>query len=137
MLVKLRPHAQRQQGVAIVTALFYMALAATLAVGMAFSQRLNIKRLEHVLDSDREVQSAELVVAWAQQILQQKVKNQTEDYDGLDQDWAQAMEEQKVGDLSISGRIIDGERFFNLNNLIKLNPVGKGSKGTKSFLREF
>lgn len=107
---------QRQNGVALITALLITAVATVAAVAMAARQQLDIRRAGNVIDVDRAYMFALGVEDWAKQILiRDRKDNQT---DNLEEDWATILPPLSVEGGTVAGRIEDMQGLFNLNNLI-------------------
>ena len=86
----------RQQGVAIITALLIVALAASTAAFMAWQQNLWLRQVENLQDMVRAKSAA---------------------LGGID--WARDVGAIPVEEGAISGRIVDQQGLFNLNNLVR------------------
>lgn len=107
---------QRQQGVALITALLISALVTVAAVAMASRQQLDIRRTGNMLEADQAYMYALAGEAWAVQILRQD--RQTTQIDSLDEEWAFKIPPLPVEGGMVSGSIEDLQGRFNLNNLI-------------------
>lgn len=108
-----KPH-RCQRGVALITAMLMTSMAAILAVGLVSDQQLTIRRTSNLLDGDRAQVFAQGIESWVLHILQRDDKNK----DSLDEDWALVLPPLPVESGSVSGRIMDMQGRFNLNNLV-------------------
>jgi general secretion pathway protein K len=112
----LRPRAPlRQGGLALVTAVLVVAMAAVAATAMVVSQQRSQHRtggLLHGIQVDAYAVGAE---SWARVLLRRA--GQDNPYDALDQDWAQPLPLMPVEGGSLQGQIRDEQGRFNLNNL--------------------
>jgi len=107
---------QRQQGVALITALLIAALVTVTAVAMAARQQLDIRRTGNMLEADQAYMYALAAEALAMQVL--KLDKQKTDIDTLDEIWSQKLPPTIIEGGMISGSIEDMQGRFNLNNLI-------------------
>ncbi len=115
---------QRQQGVALITALLITALVTVIAVAMASAQQLDIRRTANIMDTDRAYVFALGVESWAKQILKRDLQNSQ--MDDLTENWAVVLPPLSVEGATVSGHIVDMTGRFNLNNLVqggKANPL--------------
>ncbi|MDT8384603.1 MAG: type II secretion system minor pseudopilin GspK [Gammaproteobacteria bacterium] len=125
------PH-NRQQGVALITALLISALVTVAAVAMASRQQLDIRRTGNMLEADQAYMYALAAEAWGSQILRQD--RQTTQIDTLDEDWATQLPPVPIEGGMISGSIEDLQGRFNLNNLIDTN-AGSNSTPNQEQIR--
>ncbi len=111
--MKTRPDHQR--GVALITAILIVALAALLASGMLGAQNLSIHRSQNLFAQEQAWWYAIGAENWAGKVLERDRKdNQT---DHLQEDWATALEFLPVEGGYLSGGVTDQQGLFNLNNL--------------------
>lgn len=106
----------RQRGVALITALVVVAIAAGLAVAIAWQTTLDTRRTENLVQGDQAMEYALGAEAWAEEILARdgrKYQNVT----ALGQDWAQQLPPLPVQGGQIQGKIEDLQGRFNINNL--------------------
>ena len=118
----------RQQGVALITAVLIVALVTTIAVAMASRQQLDIRRSANVFDGDQTW----LVVLggedYARNVLVEDGKNSSDDT--LDENWAQPVQ-FPFEQMMLSGQVEDMQGRFNLNNLLD----GSGNVDPLALLR--
>ena len=108
----------RQQGVALITAVLIVALVTTIAVGMASRQQLDIRRSANVFDSDQAWLAVLGGEDYARNVLDLDGKNSA--VDNLDETWAQPVQFPFEG-MVLSGVMEDLQGRFNLNNLVNNN----------------
>ena len=104
---------RKQSGVALITALLVVAIAALAATALLSSSQLSIHRTTALRDTEQGWWLARGVEAWVVEIL----KNDDAKYDGLDEDWAQPVDYLPVDQGFVRGRLVDQQGLFNLNNL--------------------
>ena len=117
----------RQRGVALITALVVVAIAAGLAVAIAWQTTLDTRRTANLVQGDQAMEYALGAEAWAEQILARSGR-QNQGATALSQDWAQELPPLPVEGGQIQGKIEDLQGRFNLNNLVnaagQINPAG-------------
>lgn len=108
-------------GVALITALLVVALAATTAVALSQKVALDIRRAGNLIDSDQAWLYAQGAEAWSGAILaRDRAETQI---DSLLEPWAFQLPPITVPGGFIAGRIEDRQGRFNINNLIQGNGV--------------
>lgn len=106
---------KQQRGVALITAVLIAALVTATAVAMASRQQLDIRRTANLFDTDRAYLFALGGESFARMILaDDRRKNNV---DGLDEFWAKEVTIPVEGAV-LSGKMIDQQGLFNLNNLV-------------------
>ncbi len=106
----------RQGGIALITALVVVAIAAGLAVAIAWQTTLDTRRTENLVQGDQAMEYALGAEAWAEEILARdgrKYQNVT----ALGQDWAQQLPPLPVQGGQIQGKIEDLQGRFNINSV--------------------
>ena len=117
-------HLGRQRGLALITAVLVVAMAAVAATAMVVSQQRSLHRtggLLHGIQVEGYVVGAE---SWARVLLRRA--SQDNRVDALDQDWAQPLPPMLIEGGGLQGQIRDEQGRFNLNNLLSgaaENPV--------------
>ncbi len=111
------PHAQR--GIALLTALFIVALATIAAVALVSSSSIALRRTENLIDSERAWWYADGAESWVKSILVEDTKSKKGNPppDSLGDAWAQPIDFLPIDQGGIRGRVIDLQGLFNLNNL--------------------
>lgn len=111
---------QRQSGVALITALLVVALAALIASGMLSSQNMGIHRSGNLLAADQAWWYAIGAENWAGTVLKRDAEDNK--YDDLSEPWSQALDFLPVEGGFLSGGLEDLQGRFNLNNLASVEP---------------
>ncbi|HEX5339777.1 MAG TPA: type II secretion system minor pseudopilin GspK [Gammaproteobacteria bacterium] len=124
---------RRQGGVALLTALVILAIAATLAAAMIWDIGLDQRRTANLIQGDQAMQYALGAEAWAEQILRRDMENSQQPPQSqqsaagqpaagssvnLTQDWAMQLPPLPVQGGSVTGQMQDLQGLFNLNNLV-------------------
>ena len=132
---KRRP--SRERGIAIVTVLLVVALAATLAASVLWRQRVAIRDVENQRLSVETMWAERAAVEWASATLRSQSATSNVTYDG--QPWAAPVSDIQLADFLpretmavngelasawISGHVEDAQARFNLTNLV--SRVGPG-----------
>ncbi len=114
----MRPSGQR--GIALVTAIFIVALATIAAVALFESTNIALRRSINLQESEAEFWYAVGIESWVRSVLKQDAR--LNDIDGLGDIWAQDGIVLPVDNGTLRGRVIDLQGLFNLNNLAVQNP---------------
>jgi general secretion pathway protein K len=107
------PNAPR--GVALVTALLVLSLAAIVAAGLSLNARIDIRRAQNLLWRDQAKQYLLGAESWAASQLDDDLAANESDH--LGEDWAFAVPALPIEGGYITGRIADLQGRFNINNL--------------------
>lgn len=107
--------ARRSRGIALITAMLVMALAAIAAAAVLGSAQAAIRRSATLIDGEKAWWYADGVESWVLSILARDLKNGQ--VDSLDEDWAQKIPGMPVDQGGLQGEILDLQGRFNLNNL--------------------
>lgn len=104
-----------QRGAALITVLLIATLATIMAVSLATTQQLDIRRTANMVNGDQAYIYAQSVESWGVQVLirdgaQGKIDN-------LAEDWALGLPFTEVEGGGVSGYIEDMQSRFNVNNL--------------------
>lgn len=115
------PSPRRQEGIAVITAMLIVTIAAVLAVEMVWETTLDLRRTEGLLGWDQARQFAYGAEDLVAKILREDAERASaEPADWLGEDWAQpAVFSLDQG--MMSGNVIDLQGRFNLNNLVQLD----------------
>lgn len=117
-------HARHQRGVALLTALFILALCTTAAVFLTNQHQLSIRRTGNIVTSNQAYLYALGGEALAMSVLNHDRKNSQ--FDALNEEWAMEAAPLPVEGGFIQGELIDLQGRFNLNNLFhqgKVEPI--------------
>jgi len=109
----------RQQGLALITAMLVVAIAATVAAYVSLDQQVWLRQAQNL--SDREQAEAVRAAAeeWSIVILDKDAKESTND--NLTENWAKPLPPIPVEGGQITGQIVDAQGRFNINNLVLRN----------------
>jgi len=116
------PRAQR--GVALVTAIMIVAIAAAVAAKIAFANQVWFRQMENVSDRGATDLLRRGALHWASvALLEDAAQNST---DHLGEPWAQGLPVLPVEGGAIKVSIEDAQGRFNLNNLVQNNQPSPG-----------
>ncbi len=116
---------RRERGIALLTVVLVVSIVTVLATAMASRQQMDIRRAGNLLAIDQLEQyarGAELIALWG---LQEDITaTKGNQYDTPDEGWAMPVT-WDFDDSSISGQLVDLNRYLNVNNLVdsKGDPV--------------
>jgi general secretion pathway protein K len=116
-----RSHLRHQRGIALITAIFVVALATIAAVALFESSSIAVRRAANQQESEAGWWYAVGIESWVKSILKQDAK--LNDIDGLGDIWAQPVDFLPVDNGSIRGRVIDLQGLYNINNLSTQDPT--------------
>lgn len=102
---------------ALVTALLIVALATIIATGMAQRMQLDIRRTGNLLSTERGYQYARGLELWAIAALELDAEESL-GRDSRTEPWASDLPVVPLDEGQLSGRLIDLDGRFNLNNLV-------------------
>ncbi|RFA31424.1 hypothetical protein CAI21_02080 [Alkalilimnicola ehrlichii] len=129
------PAKNRQQGIALVTALLVVALATIAAVEMVSRQQLDIRRVQNVLAREQAYSYAIGAELWAMHTLKEKLEQDGPDSDHLQQAWAQPIVLPEFDGAQLQMQIYDAQARFNLNNLHDVQPGDTNNVYVQQFIR--
>jgi general secretion pathway protein K len=107
----------KQRGVALLTAMLIVTVAAIIGANLMWQATLDLRRAESALAADQGLLFMQGAEAWAADILRQDQVD-SPDSDNLGEQWAFELPPLPVEGGTISGRLEDLQGRFNLNNLI-------------------
>ncbi|MFZ3321431.1 MAG: type II secretion system minor pseudopilin GspK [Usitatibacter sp.] len=110
----------RERGVAVITAVLIVAVAASAAMLMLAQQSAMLDQTALVASRAQADLFARAGIDWSRGILLQDMAIAAS-YDGLDEAWAQPLAGMPVERAVVSGAIVDEQGKFNLNNLVQNN----------------
>ena len=118
---------QRQQGVAVITALLLTTLAITIVASLFWQQQVQVRTIENQRMQLQKQWILRGALDWARLILREDARNSSEDH--LGEPWATPLATTKLdqyvengrsdddSEASLSGNIQDAQARFNLANL--------------------
>jgi len=110
------PARRAQSGVALVTAVMIVAIAAAIAVQIAFAHQIWFRQMENVADRDATDWLRRGALHWASlALLEDAAQNSTDD---LSESWAMGLPTLPVEGGSIRVSIEDAQGRFNLNSVV-------------------
>lgn len=121
--------AARQQGVALLTAMLIMAITAIITTNMIAGMNIALHRSGNIWNSQQAWWYGIGIENWVGAKL--KLDAEHSKVDSLDEAWAQNVDYLPIDGGSISGRVLDLQGRFNLNNLV----LGDPEKQLKQFQR--
>lgn len=111
----------RQGGIAVITAMFIVAIVATVAAFLALGQQLWLRQSQNLADRAQAEAVRRGALEWAAIILTEDAKdNSTDD---LAEPWALALPPLPAEGGLVTGNISDAQARFNLNNLLREDNV--------------
>ncbi len=114
-------HRHAQSGIALITAMFIVALATMWIASIVWIDHLQKRRVANLLLTDQAVLYAMGGESWAHDILRLDLENGPTD--NLTEEWAIPLPPLPVDGGQIEGALEDLQGRFNINNLI--NPAGQ------------
>ncbi len=108
---------RRQSGVAVLTAVLIVAIAASAAALMLAQESATLDQAMMVASRAQADQYAEAGLDWARGVLEQDAASGT-GVDSLDEGWAQPIAALPVERAIVAGDIADEQGKFNLDNLV-------------------
>lgn len=106
---------RRQRGVALITAILVMTLAAVAATAILTAANIAVHRSANLQDSEKAWWYADGIEAWLLTILERDADDNK--YDGLEDIWAKPVDYLPVDEGAARGQVTDLQGRFNLNNL--------------------
>jgi len=114
------PAARAQRGIALVTAVMIVAIAAAIAAQIAFAQQIWMRQIENTFDRGATDWPRRGALHWASTaIVDDTLKGNTVDH--LGEQWAMGLPTLPVEGGSIRVAMEDAQGRFNLNNLVRNN----------------
>lgn len=114
---------QHKRGVALITAMLITAITGTLAAGLAWNSALDVRRTMVLLFHEQGVQVALGAESWMRNILRDDLADGETDH--LGELWASDLPglpvESDTIQGAVTGKIMDLQGLFNVNNLIDEN----------------
>lgn len=115
------PCPRRQHGIALVTAMFVVALATIAAVAMFESSNIAVRRESNLVESEAAYWYAQGVESWVKGVLKEDAKrNQIDSFGDI---WAKPVDFLPIDNGNLRGRVEDLQGRFNLNNFAVKDPA--------------
>ncbi len=124
--------AKQQKGVAIITALLIVTIAATVSITISTRLQLDVRRTSNLIAQDQAQFYLLAAEEWSQRILREDKKNTS--IDSLDESWAFVLPPIPVDGGSIQGTLTDLHACINVNSLVKGNAIDPVTKARLSQL---
>ncbi|HET7766629.1 MAG TPA: type II secretion system minor pseudopilin GspK [Burkholderiales bacterium] len=115
----MRARAKAQRGVALITAVMIVAIAAAVAAKIAFAHQIWFRQMENVGDRDATDLLRRGALLWASVALLDDAAHNSIDH--LGEPWAQGLPTLPVDGGAIHVAVEDAQGRFNLNNLLLNN----------------
>lgn len=112
----------RARGIALITALLVVALAAIAAAAVLVSANNAIRRASTLIDGERAWWYAQGLESFARRILARDLEKNGA-VDSLDEDWHRSLDYLPVEQGVVRGKLEDLQGRFNLNNLAAAQPL--------------
>jgi general secretion pathway protein K len=116
-----KPPGKPQRGVAIITALLIVTIAATISITISTRLQLDVRRTGNLITQDQAQFYLLAAEDWSQRILRQDKKDNKSD--DLTETWAIEIPPLPVEGGSIQGRITDLHACINVNSLLENNVI--------------
>ena len=123
---------RQQRGVAIITALLIVTIAATVSISISTRLQLDVRRTGNLIAQDQAQFYLLAAEEWSQRILRQDKKDSS--IDSLDEAWAFQLPPLPVDGGSIQGTITDLQSCINVNSLLSNGAVDGSTKARLSQL---
>ncbi|BAV33866.1 general secretion pathway protein K [Sulfuricaulis limicola] len=108
----------RQRGLALITAMLVVAIAAATAAYLSLDQQIWSRQAQNLTDRAQAEVVRDGALEWAITILAKDAKDNPES-DNLTEDWAKDLPPLAVEGGQVAGKIHDAQGRFNLNNLVR------------------
>lgn len=112
----MRSAADRQRGVALITAILIVSVCSILAVSMMFRAQLDIRRAQNLVSGDQAYLYTLGAESLAKVMLVRDIKQNRIDH--IEEQWALPIAGLPIEHGILSGKLDDLQGRFNLNNLI-------------------
>ena len=106
-----------ERGVALILVLGLLALISAWAVRAASEDQVSLRRIENMQNADRAMLGSES--GWALARLMLRKDRLADAIDDLDEAWARPHSPYQLDDGRVSVSIVDANRYYNLNDLVR------------------
>lgn len=111
------PGRAKDRGVALITVILIVALAASMAAFMAWQQQIWIRQVENLRDQAQAQAISRAAIDWARVVLAEDARKNNVDH--LGEKWATVLAPLPVENGRVTGSVTDQQGLFNLNNLVR------------------
>jgi general secretion pathway protein K len=125
--------ASRQRGLALITAMLVVAIAATTAAYLSLDQQIWSRQAQNLTDRAQAEVVRAGALEWSMTILAKDAKDNPQS-DDLTEDWAKDLPPLAVEGGQVAGKIHDAQGKFNLNNLVRGGKPSPPDIGTFRYL---
>jgi general secretion pathway protein K len=108
----------RQKGLALITAMLVVAIAATTAAYLSLDQQIWLRQAQNLSDRAQGEVVRAAALEWAITILAKDAKDNPQS-DDLTENWAKPLPALAVEGGQIAGLITDAQGLLNINNLVR------------------
>jgi general secretion pathway protein K len=108
----------RQKGLALITAMLVVAIAATTAAYLSLDQQIWLRQAQNLSDRAQAEVVRAAALDWAITILAKDAKDNPQS-DDTTENWAKPLPALPVEGGQITGQITDAQGQFNINNLVR------------------
>jgi general secretion pathway protein K len=119
---------QHQKGIALLTAIIITAMLVVASTSMYRQLQLSLRRTSNILLTDQGYLYTLGSEAWSRGLLIRDLKDDKNEYDGLDEGWAEKLPPKPVEGGEIEAATTDLQGRFNLNNLYLEKEADEKSK---------
>lgn len=112
-----QPDLCRERGIALITVILIVALAASMAAFMAWQQQIWVRQVENLRDQAQAQAVARTAIDWARAVLADDARKNNVDH--LGENWATVLAPLPVESGQVTGNVADQQGLFNLNNLVR------------------
>ena len=109
-------HSKHEKGVALIIVLGLVALIGVWASTAAYEDMISLRRMENMQDGMRGTQASQSAFALVIKILREDAQDSQQD--DLEEVWAQKIPAFPIDQGTVSGEILDANRFINVNDLV-------------------
>lgn len=122
----------RQRGMAVISAMLLAALTAVVVSQMVWQQQLLISEIENQQQATQANLIGKAAIQWSRAILVEDAKVSSVDH--LREIWATKLPTTPIEGSTITGEILDADRFINLNNVTGKTGTSEADQQTVSRL---
>lgn len=113
-------NAQRQRGIALLTAILVVALAVVASTAILSSANIAVHRTANLNESELAWWYADGIESWMRSVLERDLDDNQ--YDSLGDVWARPVDYLPIDEGFVRGQLVDLQGRYNLNNLAVTDP---------------